>query len=621
MKKLLAFAALSALASGVLGGKTFNISSVEDFKNFTGNVNQGINDYSRTTVRLTNSLDFGGGVIDPIGKYGKPFKGTFDGQGYRISNLNMNSTEQYVGLFGYTGNAKILNVILDDSCYINPKSNANELYVSGICGYCTGNCRFENCTNFGAIDADLRGTQKFIGGILGGYGNGEGLCHLKNNINYGPITYTGSGNEAKIGGVLGNSIKDISIKGCANFGKITVKLNNENGWVGGIVGYCNMNEDESTIESSTNYGEIFVNGSTSDFRFGGIAGELASEEPKVISCSNFGSVHNDCKIITSCTSYIGGIVGLGHQESKLSGCISDGLIISPKEQVAIGPVYGSGVQEGEVSNNYYNEAICKGSNKCSNTDKSSSYTELNNTIIGNTGSNQKLIMNPNGTTLTIKANCKVVGTFSTKTIVLPPSTACYSDPGCTNIFNEREITRNTTVYQRVGTYQEECDDESSSISSSSSSSSSSPLSSSSSSSSSSFSSSSSSSSFSSSLSSSSISSSSSSSSSISDNATNLVVITFSRKDLTEEDITRIIRELTGENYTIERFGDEDGHTIAIIKFEDVESARSFVETIKSGHSEDIGGVGYTKNIPVISLTPFLGALPRVFMVFLSLFCL
>ncbi len=49
----------------------------------------------------------------PIGDYSNPFKGTFNGNGYKIKNLTITSpTAKLIGLFGYAEDAKIYNVHL-----------------------------------------------------------------------------------------------------------------------------------------------------------------------------------------------------------------------------------------------------------------------------------------------------------------------------------------------------------------------------------------------------------------------------------------------------------------------------------------------------------------------------
>ena len=111
---------LLALVGGRRRGvfcEEIRISSVGEFIQFKDNVFEG-NNYSGTTVFLGSDIDFTGKSIVPIGNEINYFSGIFNGQGHMISNLKMNSTTQYVGLFGYSGGLSIKNVILGSPCSI-----------------------------------------------------------------------------------------------------------------------------------------------------------------------------------------------------------------------------------------------------------------------------------------------------------------------------------------------------------------------------------------------------------------------------------------------------------------------------------------------------------------------
>jgi hypothetical protein len=46
--------------------------------------------------------------FEPIGDYKNPFTGSFDGRGHKIYNLYINTTRDYVGLFGVAGKLVLL---------------------------------------------------------------------------------------------------------------------------------------------------------------------------------------------------------------------------------------------------------------------------------------------------------------------------------------------------------------------------------------------------------------------------------------------------------------------------------------------------------------------------------
>ena len=95
--------------------------SAEDLIKFSENVNSGTS-YSGATVFLDADIDFSGGLSEQFEPVGKDsirkyyFQGTFDGQGHIISNLVVKSSSEYIGLFGYSREATIRNVVMDFSC-------------------------------------------------------------------------------------------------------------------------------------------------------------------------------------------------------------------------------------------------------------------------------------------------------------------------------------------------------------------------------------------------------------------------------------------------------------------------------------------------------------------------
>ena len=110
---------LAALCQGVLGGNELRIKNASELIELSKNVNYGTS-YSGKTVFLCADIDFSGGLseqFEPI-RNSNSFQGTFDGQGYTISNLVMNSSSQDVGLLGFSYRATIRNVVLDDSCSV-----------------------------------------------------------------------------------------------------------------------------------------------------------------------------------------------------------------------------------------------------------------------------------------------------------------------------------------------------------------------------------------------------------------------------------------------------------------------------------------------------------------------
>ena len=87
------------------------------------------------TVKLTSDIDLAGHAWTPIGNgsrlvsvaLGNQFKGTFDGNGKTISNLNINTTQgtdYAVGLFGIVNGGMVMNLKLQKVAVDVPTSEA-----------------------------------------------------------------------------------------------------------------------------------------------------------------------------------------------------------------------------------------------------------------------------------------------------------------------------------------------------------------------------------------------------------------------------------------------------------------------------------------------------------------
>ena len=195
------------------------IEDVADFAAFVETANSG-NDFDGKTIKLTGDIDLYFKDITaladsdpvtfrPIGdtKYngGKPFKGTFDGQGHTIKNLYQNGWDlgyQWgvygsYGLFGNLDGATVKNVVLE----------GGESYIEGgdvsfIAGSATGDCVFENITiKSGTIATYNNG----CGGIIGW--SGAGTYTFKDIVLESDVVLGGlwGSFDSSIGGIVGQA--------------------------------------------------------------------------------------------------------------------------------------------------------------------------------------------------------------------------------------------------------------------------------------------------------------------------------------------------------------------------------------------------------------------------------
>ncbi len=101
------------------------ITSLAEFVTFANNVNNGVN-YSGIVVRLGADIDLMNSSFAPIGTKSKPFTGVFDGNGYSIKNVNITSSGDNVGLFGYVKGGIVKNVFLEKGT-VKGESNIGSL--------------------------------------------------------------------------------------------------------------------------------------------------------------------------------------------------------------------------------------------------------------------------------------------------------------------------------------------------------------------------------------------------------------------------------------------------------------------------------------------------------------
>ena len=256
--------------------KIYGIINEKGLENLATWVNGG-NSFSGFTFKLMRDVNLSSSFNVPIGTgngdSGKPFAGTFDGDGRTISGLNATQSG-YVSLFeNVTGTVKNLTV----------SGNASK---SGIVYYLHGT--IENCVN----KVNVSSTDMHAGGVVCLMYTGS---IIKNCINLGTITGTDY-----VGGIVASMINPAIIDGCINYGEVngvtytTGGVTRRSLIVGGISGSA-----FKTIRNCVNKGNVSGND-----KVGGIVGQsryVDSDNIGVINCYNTGKVVG--------VSNVGGIEG------------------------------------------------------------------------------------------------------------------------------------------------------------------------------------------------------------------------------------------------------------------------------------------------------------------------
>lgn len=258
-----------------VAGKTeMDIVYPEDLAGLAQLVNSGIS-FEGKTLRLANDLDMNAEPWTPIGGLDKPFKGTFEGNNHRVSNLAPQSeTSRYIGLFGLSEGV-IRNLVVEgtyDVATVDVEGAKEYLFnVGGLCGLNGGT--ISHCRNYASVKASISQTtdiqtNPYVGGISG-QNNGT----IDNCQNYGVVEAhnpnTGAKAYVHIGGIAGGN--EGEILNCDNTRNLIAKGGNVR--AGGIVGLSTGTD--ALIKDCTNLGDLSVPVSHNEASVGGIVGRLA----------------------------------------------------------------------------------------------------------------------------------------------------------------------------------------------------------------------------------------------------------------------------------------------------------------------------------------------------------
>ena len=316
-------------AGNSYNGKTIVLLNNIDFKNKNNYLNTDSKEYGDINndgkvetiyQELTTSAGF-----MPIGNDKVAFSGKFDGGNNTISNLLINRTEPYQGLFGNNAGS-ITNLIVS--------GNVKGIFrVSGIASYNKGT--IENVVNNANVTMNLVSKDSsdayyfsFVGGISG-YNKGN-------------------------------------ILRARNYGKIEIITNagtNAPGYAGGISA-----NNESTIDVCYNAGNIIGTSSYGTF-VGGIVGQNSGTITDVYNTANI----NSTATVNSMSS---GIVGANY--GSITNSYSIGSVNSNQNNKCLTYNVSTGSTKGTVTNSYYLNSCSLGGEGTSKT--SAELKELASTL-------------------------------------------------------------------------------------------------------------------------------------------------------------------------------------------------------------------------------------------------
>ena len=244
------------------------------------------------------------------------FCGVFNGDGYAVRGIYINTQESYQGLFGNSGGGSIIANLGVAESYIY-----GDTYVGGVVGYNgTGYNDVEysggtvtNCYNTGSVTG-----KDHVGGVAGINEDTVTDCYNVGSIN---------GNKY-VGGVVGGNSWDDTVTDCCNTGIVTGK-----DYVGGVVGYNAYGTSAVTDCYNTGIvigerfvggviGYLFVGTAINCYNEGSITGErfvggvIGDNEDPITACYNTG--------IVSGVSHVGGVIG--NNSDTVTACYNTGIV-------------------------------------------------------------------------------------------------------------------------------------------------------------------------------------------------------------------------------------------------------------------------------------------------------
>ena len=323
MKRILTFAVLiimvivSTIPTYVIKAATL-ISDVNDLQNMSADLTDDYQLANNIDATATVGWNLGDGFI-PIGTIAFPFTGTFDGNGFVIDGLVINTaaTVDPVGLFGAATGATLSSINMT-----NVNITGND-YVGTLVGFAVS-CVTSNCTSSGSVS----NANSCVGGLIGYDSNG----HIYDS---GSTCSVSMGSELG-GGFVGNTSGSY-ITRCYSTGNVTTPSTFTWG-VGGFVGML----EGSTVTECYALGDAIAD-SESDI-VGGFVGAVYTilvDDVLIQSCYARGDVSGQ--------DIVGGFAG--QSDGLIDKCYSTGSVNNPPilGETYVGGFLGETVDPGRVT--------------------------------------------------------------------------------------------------------------------------------------------------------------------------------------------------------------------------------------------------------------------------------
>ncbi|MBU1141378.1 MAG: hypothetical protein KKG64_02520 [Firmicutes bacterium] len=278
---------------------------------------------------LDNDLDFSD--IAFTSPFTASFSGTFDGQGYTISNITFTQIATYTGLFGYVSSGTIKNLVIDHvtiGTEAAPLSMATSSRVGILAGYIsssTSAIEDITITNSEINYSTASTVQAYVGAVAGEFRasmTGVTVDNVKINV-----TSTSYG-KIKIGGAVGlltedARLKEVNVNADITFTMAGNLLKNKDIQIniGGVIGDHNARNYNKAVENIASISDITVNldfGTAPDTTSGNYAvyvgGLIGFAQSNVTNAFFGGSItldheKNENETLVNKAFFVGGLFG------------------------------------------------------------------------------------------------------------------------------------------------------------------------------------------------------------------------------------------------------------------------------------------------------------------------
>ena len=210
--------------------KGYELVNDLDFENVNGSLSRWAEDAVSSGIAGAVT----GGWV-PIGNFSSRFNATFNGGGYTISNLYIDRSDRYIGLFGFASKnivagrpqVVIRNLGLENVNITGSGSESSDIYVAGLAGLCRSYVVSVYVT--GTITGT--GSTSLVGGIAGLHAGSIMACYTRVDVT-GPYY---------VGGLVGKSDGDVDA--CYTMG--TASGSSAGSEVGALLGFSYRSSSSS----------------------------------------------------------------------------------------------------------------------------------------------------------------------------------------------------------------------------------------------------------------------------------------------------------------------------------------------------------------------------------------